>query len=280
MSRIDPAAIEVASICDVGRQRATNQDRCADGHTADGGRWLMVADGMGGHAGGETASRLAVECAERGLGAEHASSGSALGKVFETANRSIHEAAQRDGSLHGMGTTGVAILFGADGSAHVANVGDSRAYRMRGDVLEPLTRDHSLVGELRRRGDITEAEARVHPRRNEVLRSLGVLPEVEVDVDPIEVQPGDRYLLCSDGLCGVLDDDEIAAVVRREPAEEAVRTLVDRVNQRGGPDNVTVQIAVVPGSRGRSVRIASICVAVVALGLSLAWLAGVFDGAG
>ena len=114
-------------------------------------------------------------------------------------------------------------------------------------TLEQITLDHSLVAELHRRGMITEEEALVHPRRNEVLRSLGVEPDVVVDLHQVDLQPGDLFLLCSDGLSGVVRDAEIAEVMHREPPAQAVRTLVDFANSRGGPDNVTVQIARIPG---------------------------------
>jgi protein phosphatase len=136
----------------------------------------------------------------------------------------------------------------------VAHVGDSRAYRLRDGTLEQLTADHSLVAELERRGLITAQEARVHPRRNEVLRCIGVDPEVDVDVAPVDVQAGDQYLLCSDGLCGVLTDEEIAAELLRAAPEEAARRLVDAANERGGPDNITVQIARIPAAAGRVAR--------------------------
>jgi protein phosphatase len=118
---------------------------------------------------------------------------------------------------------------------------------MRDGALEQITLDHSLVAELQRRGMITEEEALVHPRRNEVLRSLGVEPDVVVDIHQLDLQPGDLYLLCSDGLSGVVRDAEIAEVMHREAPALAVRTLVDFANSRGGPDNVTVQIARIPG---------------------------------
>ena len=161
----------------------------------------------------------------------------------------VHGESQRNRDLSGMGTTGVAALFSADGVAFVANVGDSRAYRLRDGTFEQITLDHSLVAEMQRRGLLTEEEALVHPRRNEVLRSLGVEPDVVVDLHQLELQPGDLFLLCSDGLSGVVRDAEIAEVVRREAARPAVRTLVDFANSRGGPDNITVQIAQIPGER-------------------------------
>jgi serine/threonine protein phosphatase PrpC len=125
-------------------------------------------------------------------------------------------------------------------------VGDSRAYRLRGGRLERLTADHSVVADLERRGLLTAEEAALHPRRNEIFRSVGVAPDVEVEIAAVDVEPGDRFLLCSDGLCGVLADDEIAAVLKDTPAPEAVRELVERVHARGAPDNVTVLVTSVP----------------------------------
>jgi protein phosphatase len=246
MTVIDPRSIEIASLTDVGQRRESNQDNFGGKTAASGARLLIVADGMGGHAGGATASRIAVEVVERVFDMSEDDPDGLLRTALETANRSIHEAAQNDPSLADMGTTGVALLFQSDGTAWVANVGDSRAYRLHQGRLAQITQDHSLVAELVRSGMITKEEAKVHPRRNEVLRSLGVDSEVTVDVDAVDLQPGDQYLLCSDGLCGVVDDEEIAAVLLRERPEEAARQLVSAANQRGGPDNITVQIARIP----------------------------------
>jgi PPM family protein phosphatase len=247
VSGIDVQRIETASLSDVGRQRSSNQD--CFGHAVDeaGGQLLIVADGMGGHAGGATASRLAVEAVERVFTTSRDAPDVMLRAALETANDTVHAQARADARLAGMGTTGVALVIRPDGTAWVANVGDSRAYRLRDGRLEQLTLDHSLVGELQRRGLLTEAEAQVHPRRNEVLRSLGVEPQVVVDVAPIELRPGDQYLLCSDGLSGVVSDPEIAEILAAAPPEEAARRLVEAANARGGPDNVTVQIARIPG---------------------------------
>jgi protein phosphatase len=242
--RLDPSRFDAAGRTDVGAVRQTNQD--ALGECAAGGlRAFVVADGMGGHAGGETASRITVETLQAVFAEAGGGVGERLRAALETANRRIHEEQLRDPRLSGMGTTGVALGFGPDG-AFVANVGDSRAYRMRGGSLQQLTRDHSVVAELERRGYITAAQAAVHPRRNEVLRSLGTEESVEVDIDPVEVAPEDVFLLCSDGLSGVVPDAEIAALLVRQPAEDAARALVEAALAAGGPDNVTVQIVRAP----------------------------------
>jgi len=271
MRPLDPAQIETASLTDVGRRRATNQDAYGGAVSESGARLLIVADGMGGHAGGATASRVAIEVVDEIFSASQDAPEVTLRTALETANRRIHEQAEREPSLLGMGTTGVALLFASDASTSdastssastwnastwntsvwVAHVGDSRAYRLRDGSFEQLTLDHSLVAHLEQRGLITAEEARVHPRRNEVLRSIGVDLEVEVDVARHDVRPGDQYLLCSDGLSGVLTDEEIADVLRCEAPEAAARQLVDAANERGGPDNITVQIARVPDAAAR-----------------------------
>jgi protein phosphatase len=149
--------------------------------------------------------------------------------------------ARQDRTLSGMGTTAVAFACDASGAC-IANVGDSRAYRVRRGKIEQLTRDHSVVAELVRRGALTEEEAMIHPRRHEVLRSLGFEPDLVVDVDPAEIGGGDLFLLCSDGLTGVVDDAEIAALCTKRRPSEAAKALIDAANARGGPDNVTVQV--------------------------------------
>lgn len=232
--------IEAASLTDVGLVRERNEDAFGEKSLA-GGRLFVVADGMGGHAGGATASRLAVEAVEAALSTIPRDAPRALREALEAANRSIHDESRRDPSLRGMGTTGVALLIGS-GGCWVANVGDSRAYRLRDGALDQLTRDHSVVAEMVRLGVLTSAQAAVHPRRNEVLRSLGTAPDVDVDIDAVDVAVGDVFLLCSDGLSGVVDDAAIAALLVDDSAEDASRALVEAAIGQGAPDNVTVQV--------------------------------------
>lgn len=237
-----------ASRTDVGRVRAHNEDNCGEFRSPSGHLLLVVADGMGGHRGGATASRMAVETigrifeAEAGE-AELSDPEGLLSRAFVEANATIYQASLDDSGLRGMGTTAVSLLYSATGGLWVAHVGDSRAYRLRDGELDALTVDHSLVAELQKRGLIDAEEALLHPRRNEILRSIGVLAEVEVDVSSVDVQTGDRFALCSDGLCGIVRDPEIAAVLAAELPDSAVNTLVDRANQYGGTDNITVQVA-------------------------------------
>ena len=240
-------SVEIASRTDVGRVRQANEDSCEVWGFEDGAHLLVVADGMGGHRGGATASRTAIEAIAETFG------DGARGKAQETlanavvaANQRIWGLAQEDPELEGMGTTVVAFHLDGKRRGTVAHVGDSRAYRYRKGRLEPLTTDHSVVAEMQRRGLLSADEAAVHPRRNEILRSVGVQEDVEVEVADVEVRGGDRYLLCSDGLSGVVKDEEIAAIVQTKTPHEAVEALIDLANERGGPDNITVQVLAVP----------------------------------
>jgi protein phosphatase len=242
MSGIDPQWIEAASHTDVGRVRKINQDRFAEFVDGRGSRLLVVADGMGGHRGGEIASRLAVEA----IGDVFAGSEEPLEKMLriaiETANDRVYRSASADPELAGMGTTVVALCLGEGGEAWVAHVGDSRLYLLRDGRLDALTADHSVVAEMQQQGFLSAEEAQAHPRRNELTRSVGVADEVEVDVARIAVKPGDRFLLCSDGLCGYLEEVEIREILGRERPLDAAHVLVDHANAKGGHDNITVQV--------------------------------------
>lgn len=277
--------LEVAYLSDVGVMRSENQDSCAELQSGSGARLLVVADGMGGHRGGATASRLAIETLAQVFRNGGTAGPDLLREAFERANERVCREAANDAELSGMGTTAVALLFDpASAQTWVAHVGDSRAYRLRDGVLEQLTRDHSTVAELVARGLITEAEAAEHPRRNEILRSLGATPDVAVDIAPVELRDDDQLVLCSDGLSGVVPVDQIAAVLRRTRPQEAVRMLVESANALGGPDNVTVMIAAMPAAvkslpdadpRQRDLRPLAVATALVAAAL-LAALAYAF----
>lgn len=246
------SATFVASLSDVGRVRSVNEDSCDSFLLSDGTRLLVVADGMGGHRGGAVASREALATIAS-IFTENSTLDSArdpaslLVRAIERANERVFSLARQDPELAGMGTTVVAFLLDAEGRGAVAHVGDSRAYRLRGGRLEALTSDHSVVAEMLQRGVLTAEEAAFHPRRNEILRSVGVLPDVDVELAAVEVAPDDWFLLCSDGLCGVVSDAEIEEVlVHTRSPNAAVAALVDLANDCGGPDNVTVQILAIP----------------------------------
>ena len=236
----------------VGQVRSNNQDALLVQPEAE---LYAVADGMGGHNGGEVAAAMAVESLKEHAGEPTLEN---LMQAARLGNRSIFEKAGADPELHGMGTTlcAVRVVPGADGEGdEIAwiNVGDSRVYLFRDDALLQLSRDHSLVEDLLRDGQLTEEEAKVHPKRNIITRALGI--DVDVDVDGSTVIPfnGDRFLLCSDGLFGEVTADQISSVLRRlaDPGE-AADELVRLANESGGRDNITVVIAEVIDDDGRA----------------------------
>jgi protein phosphatase len=225
--------LDWAAASDPGRVRSNNQDAAV----AEEGLFA-VADGMGGHAAGEVASRVAVE-------ALRAHVGDGLAQAVRTANQVVLDEAAQDAALRGMGTTvcAMALVEADPPQVVVANVGDSRGYLFRDGELQQLTLDHNLVAELEREGRITHEEALVHPRRNIVTRVLGNDPDVEVDEFPIDVFRGDRFLLCSDGLFNEVDDAAIAGVLaRRDDPQATADQLVRLANEGGGRDNITVVV--------------------------------------
>jgi protein phosphatase len=245
--------VRYAALTDVGVKRSHNQDACAARPAVDapgfdaGGHVFVVADGMGGHAVGEKASAKAVQDIPH-LYRKYVQEGvaPALRKAFTETNAGIHAIGQENPEFRGMGTTSTALILRPEG-AWVAHVGDSRAYRIRGGVAEQLTFDHSWVWEIARRQGVDPDELGDF-KRNVIIRSLGPDPEVEIDIEgPHPVEPGDIYVLCSDGLTGLVNPQEVGAVVSAMPADDAVRLLVHLANLRGGPDNITVMIVRVPG---------------------------------
>ena len=243
--------LHAGSATDVGRIRANNQDRIL----LRSGRVFAVADGMGGHRGGEVAAQLAVEALDTGFDERNRSS-DALIEAVAHANTVVHDASLRDDGLLGMGTTITVLAIVDDHRGGellaVANVGDSRTYWMRGSELEQLTEDHSVVAEMVRDGQLRPEDAERHPRRSLVTRALGVEPHVLVDLLEVVPAVGDRFLLCSDGLSGEVTDAAIAAVLRRvaDPAE-AARELVRVALARGGRDNISVVVVDVIDDDGR-----------------------------
>jgi protein phosphatase len=232
-----------ASLSDQGKLRESNQDACREVAAADGSHVFIVADGMGGHCGGEVASQLAVEAMSEHFTTSAQDPGTRMRAAFHLANQAVQEGSREQPDLTGMGTTGVALMFHDDGEAWVGHVGDSRAYRFRlGSGLDQLTLDHSVIAEMLRKGDVTAEEAIVHPRRSQLLRAIGTESSVKVDVSAFPLQAGDRYLLCSDGLTAVVRDAEIAGILRSEEPVSAVEKFVGLANERGGPDNITVQV--------------------------------------
>jgi protein phosphatase len=240
MSRPLADKIQRSALTDVGLTRSQNQDACALFTTKGDALIAVVADGMGGHAGGETASRIAVETIHELLSTSHEEiDGDSMANAIVESNQRIYSKAMNEPALRGMGTTVVALLLHPDGRTWVAHVGDSRAYRLRANAFEPLTQDHSVVAELVKMGAISEAEAEVDPRRNEILRSVGAAPSVKVDVNSVSVLPGDRLLLCSDGLTGPVGTRDISDLLGSYDPGDATRMLIARANEAGSPDNIT-----------------------------------------
>ena len=234
---------------DVGKVRSENQDFGAlttpkeEALSQAGGRLLIVADGMGGHRGGATASRLAAETIKQQyLGTKTKDVAAALREALTLANAKVFTESQTNPELRGMGTTTSALVVrGAEG--WFAHVGDSRIYMVRGDAVAQLTEDHSLVATMVREGLLTAQEAEHHPRRNVLQRSIGVGEEVEIDVrGPIELKENDTFVICSDGLHGLVKEDEIKEIARL-PVEQAANDFVKLALERGAPDNVTVIVA-------------------------------------
>jgi protein phosphatase len=239
-------------VTDVGRKRTHNEDTFA---IVEQENLYMVADGMGGHSSGEVASKLAVETMSEFFVATSADPEATwpykmdktrgyeenrLVTGIKLANRRIYEAAQRETRLHGMGTTMVCLLAVRDGCL-IGHVGDSRVYRLRGEALEQLTEDHSLLNDYMKMKSMTEEEIENFPHKNVIVRALGMKETVKVDAIHDQPKPGDLYLLCSDGLIGPASDEDIRQIlVNTKDMREAAQTLIDKANEGGGPDNITV----------------------------------------
>jgi serine/threonine protein phosphatase PrpC len=229
--------LRAGAATDVGLVRSNNQDELLVATPL-----FAVADGMGGAAAGEVASATAVQYLRESFEAVEATPENLL-TAAQTANRAVWDQAEANPEMRGMGTTLVALALVADGRLAAINVGDSRLYLLHDGELEQVTSDHNLVAELVAEGRLSPEEAEYHPRRNIMTRALGVDPDVPVDLFMLDAQPGDRFLLCSDGLSRELRDDVISSLLRRlADPEEAARELVNEAKRRGGNDNITVVV--------------------------------------
>jgi protein phosphatase len=233
-------SIASASLSETGKVREINEDA-----VLEAGNIFAVADGMGGHQAGEVASDLALgvigQYIEDNLGLIGGEK--LVEKAIQSANAAVHQKAQSSARYKSMGTT-VTVLYREGDTAYIGNVGDSRAYLFRGGDLRRLTSDHSLVAALIEEGEITEEESRTHPQRNIILRALGLEQQLEVDVVSVKIEPGDEFILATDGLTGLVEDAEIRVVLAQEsdPVSQAGR-LVERAMQAGGTDNISVVLA-------------------------------------
>ena len=232
-----------AGLTDVGRIRSHNEDAILLEPPL-----YAVADGLGGHEAGEVASNTAIDALAGA--APRRPDAKALGRAVRAANRAVIQAAHDGLGREGMGTTLTAAVV-EGGRIAVAHVADSRAYLLHDGALERITDDHSVVADMIRQGTLTEEQSRTHPNRSVITRALGTDSNMYPDTFEVDAEPGDRLLLCSDGLTGMLPDDEIAEILDtyRDP-DVAVRMLVDRANEAGGHDNVSVVVVDIEGGRG------------------------------
>lgn len=251
-----PLKIESAGLTDVGRKRGHNEDsfEIEAGHDL-----YIVADGMGGHASGEVASKMAVETLLRFFRDTHADQnrtwpykmnrklsyeGNRLTIGIRLSNRQIFQHAQGSVALKGMGTTIVSILF-HEASAYIGHVGDSRVYRIRKDGIKQITEDHSLLNDYMKIKKLTPQEIENFPHKNVIVRALGMKKDVQVDLVKEELQKEDIFLLCSDGLSGLVSDEAMNEIVQelRDDLPAACKKLIDAANKNGGNDNITVVLA-------------------------------------
>ncbi|MBP88700.1 MAG: hypothetical protein CMJ64_18635 [Planctomycetaceae bacterium] len=246
-------SLQHATVTDIGMRRANNQDSHSvvlasdEEERSNRGHIFIVADGMGAHAAGELASKLAVDgVAHLYRKYEELSPPEALEKAFVETNSEVYRRGQANSDFRNMGTTASMLVMLPQG-ALIGHIGDSRVYRVRGDKLEQVTRDHSLAWELR--GQLPEdAELANAIPKNVITRSLGPGSQIDTDIEgPLPIEVGDTFLLCSDGLTGRVKDEEIAAFLPNLPPDESAQLLVDLANLRGGPDNITVIVVRVVG---------------------------------
>jgi serine/threonine protein phosphatase PrpC len=238
--------VEEAAKTDTGRQRHTNEDAYFARSPV-----YVVADGMGGAQAGEVAARIAAETFETQL-PDGGTAAEKLARVASEANRRIFELARSDSSRSGMGTTLTGALFAGD-EVTIVHVGDSRAYLLRDGELRQLTRDHSLVEELRRQGRLTTEEAEEHPQRSIITRALGAEPDVDLDVHTHQARNDDVFLLCSDGLTTMVREERLHELLLESKSLQAtVDELVEEANRMGGRDNVTAVLFRVGGDDGAS----------------------------
>lgn len=241
--------VAYANLSDVGQVRSENQDFMGKFPEDDvdlaspQGQLFIVADGMGGHKGGRDASRLAVDTIEQVYSlSENSDVANNLKRAFQQANERIYKMSLENPKLVGMGTTCIALALHKN-QGTIAHIGDSRIYRISKRKITQLTQDHSKVAEMERRGLLTAEEARHHPERSHLYRALGTKPEAEVDViDDISLSDNDTFLMCTDGLFNLVEKEELKEIVLSYPPDEACKRLVDLANERGGHDNITLQI--------------------------------------
>ena len=251
-------ARKIGMLTDVGQVRPVDEDSIlvADlsfGVNSESSKFLLlaVADGMGGHAKGEEASKIALNAIARAVIPDLLNNTpftKILEKGIQNANQDILDYTAENPEASGMGTTSVCAVV-KDNQIHLANVGDSRAYRVSDDEICRVTKDHSYVQALIDEGDITEEQAREHPRKNEITRAVGIMPSIEVDTMKLTLDSDESLLLCCDGVIAHLSDDDIHKIIRDSPdPQTACQEIVDMANERGGSDNISLIILSSEGS--------------------------------
>lgn len=214
-----------------GKVRPTNQDTF---YIDAENNWAVVADGMGGHLGGETASSLTVDVIKESMAVKRD-----LKQAIKKANDAVYKKSIEDSSLSGMGTT-VVLCKVDESNVTIAHVGDSRAYLVTDDGIKQITQDHSIVQQLIESGTITKEQAKYHPQRNLITRAVGTEKYIDVDVNKFKISQGEIILICSDGLCSYVDDNKMYEILKNYSTEESVNKLIDAANEAGGKDNITV----------------------------------------
>ena len=235
--------LEFASATHVGKSRSENQDRCSWFETSQAGSYIIiVADGMGGHFGGGIAAEIAVESVRSTFGRSFTDPKKTLKSSFDLAHKGLTDRAGKDSMLKNMGCTlSVALYY--DNLVYTAHIGDSRIYRIGHGHIDQLSEDHSLVQEMVKQGAIKLENARAHPKANILLRALTTNPDCELDVyQPVTVKSNDVFLVCSDGLWNMIEDNEIRDIVTNNSAVDAVQYLIQRANEFGGKDNIAASI--------------------------------------
>ncbi len=239
--------MRIVSKSDIGRMRRTNQDAFATGELTGNVAWAVVCDGMGGANGGNIASQTAVKVISDRIssgfvkGMNSSDIKTLLNTAIYTANLNVFDMAKSVETLSGMGTTVVALLI-CDDVLHIAHAGDSRAYVLSNGNIKQITKDHSIVQHLVEMGQLTAAEAKVHPKKNVITRALGVEEMIKVDYTELPFEDGDVVMLCTDGLSNYIDDSQVISIMKENNFYEFSEKLVEAANENGGGDNITVVV--------------------------------------
>lgn len=239
--------MEIFAQSDIGLVRKNNEDACRFGIISDNAAWAVVCDGMGGAKGGNVASSLAVETVEKLLNEEYydeltkEQTVDFLTSIVQRANSEIYKTQKNDRGLSGMGTT-IELVFVKDNLAHVVHAGDSRVYGIRGNMIQQITIDHSVVQEMVDSGEITPEEALVHPNKNFITRALGVNAQIHLDYIEVPFEKGDTVIICTDGLTNYISMERILGAALEDRGDQLTQRLIETAKNCGGGDNITVAI--------------------------------------